>query len=106
VGDVIGLTCYLYTLEARLPRLLPPVENYRYRPFILLAYPNSLCSVADLGCLSRILTFFPCWTSNLGSYNKKRKGKNKLLVLPFFVTKNFTRVKTFEVIFYQVRKMI
>jgi hypothetical protein len=49
VGDVIGLTCYLYTLEARLPRLLPPVENYRYRLFIILAYPNSLCSVAECG---------------------------------------------------------
>jgi hypothetical protein len=54
---VIGLTCYLYTLEARLPRLLPPVENYRYRLFIILAYPYSLCRVADPGRLSRILIF-------------------------------------------------
>ena len=29
VSDLIGLTCYLYTLEARQPRLEPPVENYR-----------------------------------------------------------------------------
>ena len=29
VSDLIGLTCYLYTLEGRQPRLVPPVENYR-----------------------------------------------------------------------------
>jgi hypothetical protein len=78
VGDVIGLTCYLYTLEARLPRLLPPVENYRYRLFIILAYPFIMQC-----CKSRM--FFPDPDCFLGSriLQQKENGKNKLLVLPF-----------------------
>jgi hypothetical protein len=80
VGDVIGLTCYLYTLEARLPRLLPPVENYRYRLFIILANPNSLCSVADPGCLSRILIFFHL-RPQISDPTTKRKGKQNFSFL-------------------------
>jgi hypothetical protein len=54
--------------------------------------------VADPGCLSRILDpdFYPSRIPDLGSKNSnktKREGRQKLVVIPFFVAKNLTNFK-------------
>jgi hypothetical protein len=49
-------------------------------------------SVADPGCLSRILIFFPSRISYPGNNNKKEEKAKKLGVFPFFVALNFTKL--------------
>jgi hypothetical protein len=52
-------------------------------------------SVADPGCLSRILDLDIFSIPDPGSNNsKKKKRKNKLFVLPFFVAINITKLET------------
>ncbi len=48
-------------------------------------------SVADPGCLSRILIFIPP-ESRIQQQHQKRRGE-KFVVLPFFVATNITKLK-------------
>jgi hypothetical protein len=49
------------------------------------------CSVADPGCLSRILIFtFP---GSRIQKQKQKRGVKKFVVIPFFVATNFTKLK-------------
>jgi hypothetical protein len=57
-------------------------------------------SVADPGCLSRIPDpdFYPSWIPDLGSRipdpktATKERGEKKLIVIPFYVATNFTKL--------------
>ncbi len=60
---------------------------------LMCPYPRLLttdkCSVADPGCLSRILTF-----THSGSQNSnKREGWKKFVVIPSYVATNFSKLK-------------
>jgi hypothetical protein len=48
-----------------------------------------LSSVADPGCLSRILIFYSSWIPDPKTSTKER-GEKKFDVIPFFVGTNFT----------------
>jgi hypothetical protein len=51
-----------------------------------------LTSVADPGCLSRILIFYPSRIPDPKTASKER-GEKKFVVIPFIVATNFTKLK-------------
>ncbi len=70
-----------------------------WHPFLAkIIHLISFISVADPGCLSRILDpdFYPSRIPDLGSRIQKqqqKRGMKKLDVIPFFVATNFTKLK-------------
>jgi hypothetical protein len=60
--------------------------------FLLTAYQITVStSVADPGCLSRILIFTHPG-SRIQKQQQKREVKKKLVVIPFYVATNFTKL--------------
>jgi hypothetical protein len=77
------------------PRVFGPPGSgsFYHRAKIVRSIRQS--SVADPGCLSRIPDpdFYPSRISDPGSKNSnKREVKKKLVVIPFYVAKNFTKL--------------
>jgi hypothetical protein len=62
-------------------------------PYSLNPDPSFFCSVADPGCLSRILIFTHSGFRIQKQQQKRQKrGVKKIVVKPFFVATNFTKL--------------